>query len=100
MKEEGEVGGALGRHAVVLEEHVLGHGLARLPAVAEGRIGQHRVEMRCLGRVGLAQATTVVGQGVAVVDIELGVLHPRSEVHTYELQSLMSSSYAVICLPT
>src|SRR3546814_4975966 len=82
MKEEGEVGGALGRHAVVLEAHVLGHGLARLPAVAEGRIGHHRVELRFLGRVGLAQEVPVV----------------RSEEHTSELQSLMRISYAVSCL--
>ena len=51
VQQEGEVGGGLGGQAVVLEAHVLAHRLGRLPAVAEGRVGDDGVELRLLGGV-------------------------------------------------
>ena len=86
VQQEGEVGRALGRHAVVLEPHVLAHRLGRLPAIAERRVGDDRVELRLLRRVRLAQHVPVVGQRVAVVDLELRVLHPvQQHVHARQV---------------
>ena len=86
VQQEREVGRRLWGQAVVLEAHVLAHRLGRVPAVAERRIGDHGVEVRLLGRVGLAQHVPVVGQRVAVVDFELRVLHPvQQHVHPREV---------------
>ena len=60
--------------------------LVRLPAVAERRIGHHGVELGLLGGVGLAQHVPVVGQRVAVVDLELRILHPvQQHVHARQV---------------
>ena len=76
----------LGASAVVLEPHVLAHRLGRLPAVAERRVGDDGVELRLLRGVRLAQHVPVVGQRVAVVDLELRVLHPvQQHVHAREV---------------
>ena len=71
---------------MVLEAHVLAHRVGRLPAIAEGRIGDDGVELRLLGGVRLAQHVPVVGQRVAVVDLELRVLHPvQQHVHARQV---------------
>ena len=86
VQQEGEIGGGFGREAVVLEAHVVAHRVGGFPAVAEGRIGDDGVEVGLLGGVQLAQDVPVVGQGVAVVDFELRVLHPvQQHVHAGEV---------------
>lgn len=86
VQQKREVGRALRRHAVVLEAHVLAHRLARLPAVAERRIGHNRVELRLHPGVRLAQHVPVVSERVTVVDLELRVLHPvQQHVHARQV---------------
>jgi hypothetical protein len=51
VQQEGEVGGGLGGEAVALEAHVVGHALAGVPAVAEGRIGDDGVEAGLLAHI-------------------------------------------------
>ncbi len=86
MEEEGEIGGGFGGEAVVLEAHVVAHRVGGIPAVAEGRVGDDGVELGFLGGVEFAQEVPVVGQGVAVIDFELSVLHPvQQHVHAGEI---------------
>ncbi len=86
VQQEGEVGGALRRHTVVFETRVVARLLLRVPAETEGRIGHHGIEGRLLCRIGLAQPVPVVFQRVAVMDLELGVLHPvQQHVHARQV---------------
>ena len=86
VQQEGEVGSALGRQAMILEAHVLAERLGRVPAVTERRIGDHRIEGWLLGWVLLAEHVPVVGQRVAVVYLELRILHPvQQHVHAAEV---------------
>ena len=80
MEQEGEVGRAIGGHAVVFEPWVFARRLAGFPAVAEGRVGDHGVECRFLRGVGLAEPVPGVGQRVAMVNLELGVLLPVEQL--------------------
>src|SRR3546814_6405819 len=69
-------------------DHVGVAALRRVLQAVEELQGRHRVAVGIVG-MGL-QAEAGVG--------EVGRLHLRSEEHTSELQSLMRSSYAVVCL--
>src|SRR3546814_1290465 len=55
----------------------------------------HRPAIEVEGR---AAARRLLESGVDIVGAGLERLHPRSEEHTSELQSLMRISYAVFCL--
>ena len=82
MQQEGKVGGGFRSQSIVLEANVVAHRVGRVPAVAEGRIGDDGVEAGFLRWVQLAQGVPLVGQGVAVEDFELRVLHPvQQHVH-------------------
>ncbi|MCY1559556.1 hypothetical protein D9M68_966060 [compost metagenome] len=54
MQQKGEVRCRLRCQAIVLEADVLTQSLARLPAVAERRVGHNGIESGHLGRVSLA----------------------------------------------
>ncbi len=86
VQQEGEIGRRLRREAVIPEAEILLHLLGRAPAVAEGWIGDDRIELDLLRRVRLAQDVPIVFQTVAVVDIELGIPHAVQEhVHAGEV---------------
>src|SRR3546814_4250792 len=82
---------ALGREA--LRQVVVGR---RDPAVADRPDDLLRHDGDAKRAAGLAQADGVDARKPAY--IEVITLHPRSEEHTSELQSLMRNSYAVFCL--
>jgi len=86
VQQEGEIGGGFGGEAVVFETHVVAHRVGGVPAVAEGRVGDDGVEVGLLGGVEFAQDVPVVGQGVAVINLELRILHPMQQhVHAGEV---------------
>lgn len=86
VEQEGEVRSGARREAVVFEAHIGGKVSRRVPAVAEGRVRHHGVEVRHLGRVCLAQHVPVIGQGIAVEDGESPVAHAMQEhVHAGEV---------------
>ena len=86
VQQEGEVSRRLGREAVALEAEVLAQRLGGLPAITEGRIGDDGIAFELLGRVHLAEPIPIVGQGVAVVDLELAVLDPvQQHVHARQV---------------
>ena len=86
VQQEGKVGGGFGRQAVVLEAHALTQRVGGLPAVAEWRVGYHRIEARHLGPVRLAHHVSFIGQLVAVEDLELRLLHPvQQHVHARQV---------------
>ena len=86
VEQEGEVRSGARREAVVLEAHVCGEVSRRVPAVAEGRVRHYGVEVRHLGRIGLAQHVPVIDQGVTVEDGEGPVAHAMQEhVHAGEV---------------
>jgi len=71
---------------IVLEPHIIAHRLGRLPAEAEGRVRDHGIEGGLLCRVQLTQDIPVIGQSIAMEDLELGVLHPMQQhVHASEV---------------
>ena len=78
MQEEGEVGSRR-CDAVVFEANVLGGFFSGGPAEAEGWVGDHCIEGGLLGRVFFAEAVPLVVEGVAMVDLELGILHTMQE---------------------
>lgn len=86
VQQKGEVGSGFGGQAVVLEAHILAQRVGWLPSVTEGRIGHHRIELRHLGRVGFVKPVLVIGEGVAVINLELGILHPvQQHVHARQV---------------
>ena len=70
VEEEGEVGGGFGGEAVTFESYVFADGFGGFPAIAEGRIGDDRIEVESFGGVGFFEDVPVVGEGVAVEDLE------------------------------
>ncbi len=86
MEEEGEVCSRFGGEAMVFKAYIVAHGIGGIPPVAEWRIGNDGVEIGFLGGVEFAQDVPVVGEGVAVVDVEFRVFHPVQEhVHAGEV---------------
>jgi len=73
VEQEGEIGGGLGREAVVLEAHVVSHRVGGVPAVAEGRIRDDGVEVGLLGGVQLAQHFPIVELANPLDKFELGI---------------------------
>ena len=61
--------------SISLEAQIRAHDAGGFSTVVEGRIGDDDVVAWSLRRVQLAQGVTLVGQGVAVEDFELRVLH-------------------------
>jgi hypothetical protein len=55
MQQKGKVSGGFRGQAVALEAEILAQRLGRLPAVAEGRIGNHSVALELFGRVHLVE---------------------------------------------
>src|SRR3546814_9688999 len=91
-------------------ERRIAHGIARLVAQAGRRVEGGILIDFPLSRQDLAEMTGTTlhtvsrtlsaWQALGVVELgrqKLMVRDPRSEEHTYELQSLMRTSYAVFC---
>ena len=86
VQQEREIRRRLRGQPVVLEPHILAQCLVRVPAVAERRVGDHGVEIELLRRIGLAEHVPFVRQRIAVVDLELRILHPvQQHVHPGEV---------------
>src|SRR3546814_8711103 len=68
------------------------------------RLGQQQLELLGpdpappAGHRRAVEHQLVAEELLAAEELEVRVLHPRSEEHTSELQSLMRISYAVFCL--
>src|SRR3546814_10827000 len=79
-----------------------GFRLQRTPLDVSGPLREHREKSRAAWV--FTSATLAVAGGFDHIETRLGledpttVLEPRSEEHTYELQSLMRCSYAVFWL--
>ena len=86
VQEEGEVGSRLGCDAWFLKRMSLAVSSPGDQRRLKGWVGDHCIEGGLLGRVFFAEAVPLVVEGVAVVDLELGILHSVQEhVHPGEI---------------
>jgi len=79
MEQEGKVGSGLGRKSMAFESHIVCHAIAGFPTITKRWISDDRIKGRFLGRIEFAHLVPLVKQGVAVKNLELGVLHTMQQ---------------------